>query len=230
MKRTILLALSSLLLTGASFSQNCEAFYPFSKGAVIETQSFNAKGKLNGTSRQTILDLQTGSNSAAVKVKSESFDPKGKELSSQELVMKCENGIFIMDMKNFLDPKAMGGGGEMEVKVDAQNMEFPSVLTPGMMLKDARIKISMGSGGMTFMNMETLIFNRKVEGAETITTPAGTFECIKISYDCEVKAMVKVTVKGVQYIAKGIGVVRSETYDKNGKLTEYTIISKTSGI
>jgi hypothetical protein len=42
--------------------------------------------------------------------------------------------------------------------------------------------------------------------------------------------MVKVTVKGVQYIAKGIGVVRSETYDKNGKLTEYTIISKTSGI
>lgn len=229
MMKSKFLLLLALFSTGSMFGQNCEAFYPFKKGAVIETQSFNPKGKLTGWARQTILDVQHGTNSAAVLVKSETFDPKGKEQAAQELTMKCENGIFIMDMKGFIDPKTMGNSAEMEVKIDAKNMEFPAVLTSGMILKDASIRISMGSGGMTFMNIETRIFNRKVEGIESVTTPAGTFECYKISYESEVKAMVKVTVKGVQYIAKNVGVVRSENYDKNGKLTDYSVMSKISG-
>ncbi len=225
-----LLFVSAIFISQQVFSQGCDAFYPMKKGSVIETQTFSAKDKLTGSNRQTILDLTTGANSASVKVKSDAFDAKGKELTSQELVMKCENGVFIMDMKNFLDPKAMGGGKDMEIKVDAQDMEYPQSLSAGMTLKDASIKISMGSGGMTFMSMETRIFNRKVEGVESITTPAGTYECFKLSYDCEVKSIVKATVKGVQYVSKGVGVVRSETYDKNGKLTDYTVISKTSGL
>lgn len=225
-----LLFVSAVFISQQVFSQGCEAFYPMKTGSVIETQTFSAKNKLTGSNRQTILDITTGANSASVKVKSEAFDAKGKELTSQELVMKCENGVFIMDMKNFLDPKAMGGGKDMEIKVDAQDMEYPQNLTTGMTLKDASIKITMGSGGMTFMSMETRIFNRKVEGVESITTPAGTYECYKLSYDCEVKSIVKATVKGVQYVSKGVGVVRSETYDKNGKLTDYTVISKTSGL
>jgi len=217
------LFLGSTVYTSA---QTCDPLYPVKVGSVIESQNFNAKNKLTGSVRQTILDYQTGVNSSAIKVKSESFDSKGKSLLAQELVMKCENGVFIMDMQNFIDPKSMGNSGNMEVKIDANNMEFPSTMTTGMALKDANIKISMGSNGMTFMNIETKIYNRKVEGIENITTPAGTFECYKISYTAEVKAVVRVTVSTIQYIAKGVGVVRTENYDKKGKLTNYTVISK----
>jgi hypothetical protein len=225
----IFLTITFLFIFGEVFSQSCEAFYPMSKGGILESQNFNAKNKLTGSNRQTILDVTTGVNSSLIKVNSQTFDPKGKELGSQDLVMRCENGIFMMDMKNFLDPKAMGGG-EMEVKIDAKDMEYPQNLSPGMTLKDASIRMTILSNGMTIMTMETRIFNRKVEGIENVTTPAGTFECYKISYESEVKAVVKVKVKGVQYISKGVGVVRSESYDKNGKLTDYNIISKISGI
>jgi hypothetical protein len=225
----ISLVITFLFIFGEAYSQSCEAFYPMKKGSVIETQNFNAKNKLTGSNRQTILDVATGVNSASIKVKSETFDAKGKDLASQELVMRCENGVFMMDMKNFLDPKAMGGG-EMEVKIDAKDMEYPQTLSPGLALKDASIRMTLLSNGMTIMSMETRIFNRKVEGIENVTTPAGTFECYKISYESEMKAVVKVRVKGVQYIAKGVGVVRSESYDKNGKLTDYNVISKLSGL
>lgn len=70
-----------------------------------------------------------------------------------------------------------------------------------------------------------IITFRKSEANKSTTTPAGTFDCFKISYDSEIKAGLKMTVKGVEWVAKNIGVVRSESYDKNGKLTGYTVMS-----
>jgi hypothetical protein len=50
-----------------------------------------------------------------------------------------------------------------------------------------------------------------------VTTPAGTFECYKLSFDSEVKTILKMTTKSVQWIAKNVGAVKTETFDKNGK-------------
>jgi len=34
------------------------------------------------------------------------------------------------------------------------------------------------------------------------------------------------TTKGVEYYSKEFGLIKSESYDKNGKLSSYTILSK----
>lgn len=36
--------------------------------------------------------------------------------------------------------------------------------------------------------MKITIYNRKVEGKDSITTTAGTFDCYKISYDIKVES------------------------------------------
>jgi len=224
MRRAILFMFSVLSLTGL-YAQNCEGYFPVKSGAFIETKNYDAKGKLTGTNQQTILSVQPLAAGLSLKVKSEQFDNKEKLTYSQELGMRCENGVFYMDMKNFLDPATMGGMKDMEMSVDGLDLEYPNVLQVGQTLKDGEINISFISGGMPLMKMSVKMYNRKVEALESVTTPAGTFECYKLSYDMDVKSIMKMTVKATQWVSRNVGAVKSESYDKNGKMVGYSLLT-----
>jgi len=73
--------------------------------------------------------------------------------------------------------------------------------------------------------MTVNVSNRKVEAVESLTTPAGTFECYKISYDVATKMMINVKTKGVEWFSKGVGMVKSETYDSAGKLLGSNVLA-----
>jgi hypothetical protein len=217
-----------LMIAMSAKAQNCEGFFPMKQGAVIETQSFSTKDKLQGTNRQTILAVEQLDEGVAIKVKSEQLDEKGKPTFDQELTMRCENDVFYMDMKDMLDPKTMSGFQDMEVSVSGVDLEFPGIMQVGQTLNDGNIEMSVSSSGFSVMNMNVKILNRKVEAFEPVTTPAGAFDCFKISYDIEMKTIVNIKAKGTEWVAKNVGVVKSEQYDKNGKLTGYTLLSKFS--
>lgn len=224
MKHLLLLVLSSFL-TVSLLAQDCEGYFPVKGGTFIETKNYDAKGKLTGTSQQTILSVDQIPGGLSLKVKSESLDSKDKLQYSQELGMRCENGVFYMDMKNFLDPNTMSGFKDMEVSVDGIDLEYPSVLQIGQALKDGDIQMKFMSGGMSIMTMSVRMFNRKVEALESITTPAGTFECYKLTYDMEIKSMIKMTVKATQWVARNVGAVKTESFDKNGKMVGYSLLT-----
>ena len=224
MKHLLLLVLSSFL-TVSLLAQDCEGYFPVKGGTFIETKNYDAKGKLTGTSQQTILSVDQIPGGLSLKVKSESLDSKDKLQYSQELGMRCENGVFYMDMKNFLDPNTMSGFKDMEVSVDGIDLEYPSVLQIGQTLKDGDIQMKFMSGGMSIMSMSVRMYNRKVEALENITTPAGTFECYKLTYDMEIKSMIKMNVKATQWVARNVGAVKTESFDKNGKLVGYSLLT-----
>ena len=75
------------------------------------------------------------------------------------------------------------------------------------------------------MNITMNISNRKVDAVESITTPAGTFECYKISYDVAMKMMMNMKSKGVEWYAKGVGLVKNETYSSDGKLLGSNVLT-----
>ncbi|MBK9358966.1 MAG: hypothetical protein IPN08_16560 [Bacteroidales bacterium] len=224
MRRAILFMFSVLSFTGL-YAQNCEGYFPVKSGAFIETKNYDAKGKLTGTNQQTILAVEPLAAGLSLKVRSEQFDNKDKLTYSQDLGMRCENGVFYMDMKNFLDPATMGGMKDMEMSVDGLDLEYPNVLQVGQTLKDGEINISFISGGMPLMKMSVRMYNRKVEALESVTTPAGTFECYKLSYDMDVKSIMKMTVKATQWVSRNVGAVKSESYDKNGKMVGYSLLT-----
>jgi hypothetical protein len=114
---------------------------------------------------------------------------------------------------------------DMEMTMEGGNLEMPWNLKAGDILKNGDLKMSFTSGGMTVMNMTISISNRKVEAVENITTPAGTFECFKISYDIATKMMINVKMKGVEWYAKKVGLVKSESYNNDGKLMGSTLLT-----
>jgi hypothetical protein len=206
-------------------SQDCVFYCPVKEGTIMEIQHFNAKDKLQGTDKQTILSKQRNLNDLSVTVKCESYDDKNVLQYDKNLTYECKNGVFSFDMQNMLDPKTMAAYKDMQVSITATNLETPGKLTAGQTLKDGSLLMKVSNQGMTLMNMTTTIKNRKVEAIEKITTAAGTFECYKISYDIESKMMFTITGKGIDWISENIGVVRSESYDSKGKLLTYNVLS-----
>ena len=64
-------------------------------------------------------------------------------------------------------------------------------------------------------------------GEEKVSTTAGKFDCIKISYLKRTKIVLKTeTVRVTEWYAKGVGLVKSEAYDTKGKLDCKTLLVK----
>jgi hypothetical protein len=215
------IALSAVRLS----AQDC-GYYSLSKGTVMTYQSLDGKGKITGTSRMTCIDVISSPAMVKYKVRLDSEDAKADNKTSHEVQMRCENGKFYMDMQNFLDPSSMEGFKDMQLTVDSKDMEFPAGLAEGMSLPDASLKLAAASEGVTIMNMTIFISNRKVAGKETVTVPAGTFECYKLTYDLETKMMFKMTTSVTEYLCMGVGSIKTETYDKKGKLLGTTVLSE----
>lgn len=190
--------------------------------------SYDAKGKVTSSVKQTVLEKNVQENKVELTVKMESFSAKGKAMEPKEYKVSCEEGVFKIDMSYFIDEEAMKNYRNMEATVEGNALDYPSSMRAGQTLPDGEIKISIGMGGINIMNMRVLISDRKVEGTESVTTPAGTFDCFKISYNIETKFGIKIERRAVEWIAKNVGVVRTESYkgDKLEARTELTRLEK----
>lgn len=225
MKKLSLLTILTILVMSPSVqSQECTYFYPMEKGNKIEMRHYDKKGKVAGTTIQEVIDKRTGGGTVSIIIESSFFDEKGEEIMTADLTMECRDGVFTFSMDNYLNDEMLAGVQDMEFTIEGDNLEFPADMKAGDVLKDGVIKLSVE--GMAMMNMTTTVHNRKVEAIEKVTTEAGTFECFKVSYDVLTDAMIDIRTKGIEWIAKDVGAVRTETYNKNGKLSGYSELIK----
>lgn len=230
MKRFTMIVLLSFFGLSA-FAQNCDFYMPFVKNKGVQYQSYSAKDKLTGSNETIVKDVKTEDGFLVATMISKAFDPKGKPVNEGEYVVKCAGNVIMIDIRSMIDPKTMAGFEGMEMKMEAEDMELPSQLSVGSTLKDARMKMTVINNGINFMEMIFEITSRKVEAKETITVPAGTYEVYKISYNTfvETKTMgipIRVRGKAVEYFAKGVGSVKTETFDDKGRSQGYTVLSK----
>jgi len=131
-------------------------------------------------------------------------------------------------MNLFFDQKRLEAYKDMDIQVDAEYLEFPSNMKKGDELKDGIMTVTVSTSVMTIANIKVEISERLVDGIEKITTPAGTFTCTKISYNVFTKVgFVKVSTNVTEWYAKGVGIVKSESYNKkNGKYLGKSVLTK----
>lgn len=206
----------------------CNEFYQFQNGSEWEMESYNEKGKLTGRQTQKVIEFVGNGNSFTAKIHSVIFDKKDKEVMQGDLDFKCDNGTMIVDMRNFINEEQMKAFQNYEMKVESENLEIPAALSVGQTLKDGSVTLT-GVNTPLPMNMSVSITDRKVVGKESITTPAGTFECYKITSNSTInsKMGIGMTFKfsTIEWLAPRVAVVRSESY-KNDKLQGYTVLTK----
>lgn len=201
-----------------------ETFFPTKEGMILTYKSFDKKDKLTGMMKYTIEKVNTSGSEIAITYLCESLDNKEKLVFKEEITVHQKGDVMYIDMGNFLNKAAFQQDGTIpaEVEVKGNNMEIPLNPVPGQTLPDASIEMAMKMGFVN-MKMSADITNRKVEAVEDISVTGGTFKCYKLSGDVNTVAMgIKVQAKSVEWFAKDIGMVKTESYDKKGNLSGRT--------
>lgn len=226
------LILSIILLLSAPLTRaQCDYFLPFRENTGMELQSFNSRDRLQGTQQVMIREVQSSSGQTVATIHTKSFDQRNRLQFEGDYTITCTGDEMIIDIQSMMNPASMEQFKDMELTFEGKHLVMPAVMTVGQSLPEAEMQMTASSNGMTFTQMNMKILNRKVEGRENVTVPAGTFECYKIVYDTQSETRVatvpiRANFKTVEYHAPNIGVVRSEIYDGRGRLSSYTVLSK----
>jgi len=214
-----------LLAAHPAFSQQCGNYYFLQSNKTIEMTITNKKGKEAGKLIYVISNVANKGNVTSATVNSEFIDKNGKSVSKATNSIQCENGNLMMDMKMFIPSAQMEQMGDISAAGTASYLEYPSTFNQGDALKDASLamdfKSASGLGGHISIDMT----NRKVAGKESVTTPAGTWDCYKITYHSKMvfKMGIGIPMNAdvTEWYAPGFGVVKTES---NNGSTEITAI------
>ncbi len=215
MQKKLMLAGVIAMLSLQLFSQNCKTYYFLQNNKTVEMTIYNKKGDPNGKNIYSITDVTAAGDATTGTLHSELFDKKGKSIAKGAGTIQCKGGILMVDAKMMLPAEQQEKFGNAAVKADNVYIEYPAVMNAGDQLKDANISMDVDNNGLK-QTVTMTINNRKVEGKESVTTSAGTWDCYKISYTSKIniKTMgigIPINVDGTEWFAPGFGIVKSES-------------------
>lgn len=223
--KPIVLAATVLAFSAFLPADECSMYAPVKEGSEMEYKNYSDKDKLTGTNRTKVLAVRKTAGGQEVEMKTESFDKKDKSVATSTYAVACENGSFMIDMRSMVSQEQMENFKDTKVNITADKLDVPANPQVGQALKNGVVKIETMNEGPIQMKLSMNVSNRKVAAIEDVTVPAGTFKCVKITYDVETKLLFTVKAKGADWYAKEVGLVRSETYNTKDKLQGYTVLN-----
>ena len=215
----------------ANGQNNCSKYYPLEEGAAFQYTSYNKKGKAEGATDYKITNVSNTGGQTAATMQLKLTDKKGKEIYNSNYNFTCTGSGIKIDYKSLFPSDMMQKYEDMGAKMEitGTDIELPNNLRVGQELADANVSMKIDMGVMK-MNISVDMTERKVEAKESITTPAGTFDCYLITEKSTTKTMgTTQEMQSKLWLAEGIGMIKQETYRQNGGFisrSELTQLSK----
>jgi hypothetical protein len=231
MKKSVTLITAFVLVFNFTIAQNsCSKFYPMEEGTSFQYTNYDKKGKTEGVLNYTISSVTDNGSSTTATFDMKFVDKKGKDVFNSNYNITCENGVIHIDYKSLFPSQMMQQYTEMGIEMDitGTDIEIPNDLSVGQDLADANVSIAMSMSGIK-MNTTVNQTNRKVEKKESITVAAGTFDCYLVTETNISKTMgANIEMNTKQWLAEGVGMVKQESYKKNGNLMSRMELTKFS--
>lgn len=208
--------------------QNCLGV-TLKKGGGVEMDSYNAKGKKQGTIKYVYTDVRNENGMTVIDVEYENISAKGKTEFTNKYSIKCTGDEIIIDSESMISEEQYKSMESYEMKFSGNGIQIPNHLSVGQKLQDASLN---GRGNISTVPVTTdiTISNRHVEAKESVTVPYGKFDAFKIKSDFRMKtvSVIPITIEyqTVSYRIPGeLWDLKSETFRK-GKLVSYTELVK----
>ena len=226
MKIKLFIPLLFLAATISLYSQdNCSKFYPMNEGVSMEYTNYNKKGKVEGVSLYKVVKAVNNGNATNATMAIDLKDNKGKNAYSTTYNLTCTGNMVTLDYESLLPTEMMEQYGDMDIEISGNDIEVPNDLSVGQKLNDANVAMKISMSGIN-MNMTVDMTNRNVEKKESIRTPAGTYDCYVLYSENRSKMMMANQVYPSRvWLAEGVGMVKQETYKKNGDLMSSTLLT-----
>ena len=181
---------------------NCGNNLLFQKGAEIHTSSYDGQGKETAKQVSTVKKVFQEAGMTVSELEMKNMDENGANEKTVNAIYKCDGKLLYVDLSGFLP------GGKQNSDIKTSGLQFPFKVSVGETLPDADYSITMTSGDKT-RKITSHIKGRKVEAKETVTTPAGSFECYRISSvietDTEIPGMDEQSKKVMEEMKKKMG-------------------------
>jgi hypothetical protein len=233
------LFISSLFILASvshASAQDCKNFWYLTNDAQVEVTVYDANGNENGKQEWKVDDVKRDGTGWMATVKTKFTDKKGRDGSKAKGVYRCDGAVLKADVLMSLPQDQMQAYKNMNVKADEGYIDYPINLSSGQSLSDANYKMETYNNGNLAATITFKESNRKVGNKESVTTSAGTWNAFKITYDSQFKTEIGNTGRAIpmnfkvtEWFAPGFGVIKSETYGRNGKLigsTQLTSLKK----
>lgn len=227
--KLIFAAFLSICLSFQIYAQ-CNSFFPLKENVRYEYEMFDKKEKMTARMTHTMKNISGSGGTMKATLAQEIFDgKKGDKISSSELNWACENGTLHFDLASMnlmMDNTQQMNMAEsgMSIDVTGDQLDLPSDLEVGQKLKDVSYTVKMTMGTVTLMNRTFTVKDRKVESRENLTTPAGTFDCYKVTFITEDEK--DRDQKSSVWYAKDAGMIKNENYNDDGKLITRQVLIK----
>ena len=153
---------------------NCSNNLLFQEGAEIYTSSYDGLGKETAKQVSTVKKVFQEAGMTVSELEMKNTDENGANEKTINAIYKCDGKLLYVDLSSFLPD------GKQNSDIKTSGLQFPFKVSVGETLPDADYSITMKSGDKT-RKITSHIKERKVEAKETVTTPAGSFECYRIS-------------------------------------------------
>ena len=117
-----------------------------------------------------------------------------------------------------------------EAELQPVYIEYPYSLSKGQALKDAAFEMNVKQASGLGSKVSFKAVNRKVAGKEKVESPAGSWDAYKITYDGTFRMQmsgvdIPMNMKVTEWFVPGFGIVKTESYNKGGKLMGSTLIT-----
>ncbi len=190
------------------------------EGASYSYSLYNKKNKLEGTTDYKVSEVNSSGENTYATLQLNFRDAKGKNAFESNYNITCTGEGIKIDYKSLFPSQMQRQYTDMGLEMDitGTDVELPNQLSVGQDLKDANVNVKMKMSGMN-MNIDVNTIDRKVIGKESVTTAAGTFDCFVITAKTKSKMMMaNQEMSDKLWLSEGVGMVKQETYNKNGKL------------
>ncbi|MCB0466493.1 MAG: hypothetical protein KDC78_12600 [Aequorivita sp.] len=215
-----------LFITSIGVSQNdCNKYYPLNEGTKFQITVYDKKEKPSAILDYEIVNVRKSGGDKIGTINSKMTDGNGKQISDTSFDVSCNGEVVSIDFKSLINPQIFEQFGNMDYEITGTNLEWPNDLSVGQKLPDATMDMKISMSGIN-MNMSVEITDRKVIGKETITSPAGSFNCFVVTSTTDMKMGMSQHSTSKQWITEKMGTIKSINYDKGGKVTGSSLLTK----
>lgn len=221
MKQTITFITMVLFLTMGLHAQ--QPFYPTREGVSLTFAEKNGKGKIEGYSQITVMEVtSTDENNFTISTSSRAMDKDKKDLLSKPFTLTVQ----IKDGVVKFDPASMGGKLMEGMKMTGDSFLLPADASVGTVLNNYTITMSMGA-----IKSTTHYTDIKVTGTETLNIGGQSIECLIVEGTLSSKIMgMKQEMNQKIWYAHNIGQAKMELYTKKGKLQSVQELIEITGL
>lgn len=201
-----------LVVISSGVCAQCNYYY-LQNNKTVTMGMLDRKGNPDGKYVYKVSGVTKSGSTTSARVQSEVFDKKGKSLGGGTGTMQCKSGQLMIDMKMMMNPQQAQQFKNAEVDGKGAFMEYPVSLSVGQTLSDANFNMDMKAESGMAANVTIDVTDRKVEAKEKITTPAGSWDAYKITYNSKVVMnmgiAIPVKMQMTEWFVPDFGVVKS---------------------